>query len=71
MTWVIKAERDGSSPVEQRVERQGTAWRQARRLFAAGYDVTGVQYSAEPTPVPLAVYRFDGIRFIRLRKLRT
>lgn len=68
--WLLRAERNGAPPIEERVERQGTAWRSARRLFAAGYDITGVQYSVEDPPQPLAVYRFDGIRFVKIPKVR-
>jgi hypothetical protein len=67
--WVIRAERAASAPIEEHVERQGTAWRSARRLFAAGYAITAVQYSVDDPPQPLAMYRFDGIRFVRLRRL--
>jgi hypothetical protein len=66
--WAIRAERDGSPVIEERVERQGTAWRSARRLFAAGYSVHGVQYSVDVPPQPLAMYRFDGIRFVKLKR---
>jgi hypothetical protein len=68
--WLLRAERDGASPIEEQVERQGTAWRSARRLFAAGYAITGVQYSVDDPPQPLAVYRFDGIRFVRVEKIK-
>jgi hypothetical protein len=68
--WLIRAERNGDPPIEEHVERQGTAWRSARRLFAAGYEITGIQYSIDDPPQPLGVYRFDGIRFVKLPKVK-
>jgi hypothetical protein len=66
--WLLRAER-GDIPIEERVHRQGTAYRRARQLYAAGYDVTAVQFSAGEPPEPIAVDRFDGIRFVRIPKL--
>jgi hypothetical protein len=67
--WQLRAERDDTPTVEERYGRQGTAYRRARQLFAAGYAVTAVQYSVEDPPQPLAVYRFDGIRFVRIPRM--
>jgi hypothetical protein len=67
--WHLQAERGNELPLNEEVERQGTAWRRARRLYAAGYTVTAVQFSVGADPRPLAVYRFDGIRFVRIPKL--
>jgi hypothetical protein len=64
--WSLQAIREGSSPIAERYRRQGTAYRRARQLYAAGYEITAVQYSIEEPPEPLAVYRFDGIRFVRI-----
>lgn len=68
--WSLQARRGGEPPLNEEVERSGTAWRRARRLYAAGYAITAVQYSADEPPEPLSVYRFDGIRFVRIPKLR-
>jgi len=48
------------------VERQGTAWRRARQLYAAGYTILVVQYSIDDPPEPLAVSGFDGVRWKKL-----
>lgn len=64
--WSLQAERPGETPIAERHRRQGTAYRRARQLYAAGYSITAVQFSVEEPPVALAVYRFDGIRFIRV-----
>lgn len=62
--WELQATRPNTPAVEERYHRQGTAYRRARQLYAAGYEITAVQYSVDNPPVPLAVYRFDGIRFV-------
>jgi hypothetical protein len=67
--WSLHATRDDSPEIDERYERQGTAYRRARLLYAAGYQVTAVQFSVDDPPHPLAVYRFDGIRFVRVPKL--
>lgn len=64
--WTLQAERQGITPVHERYRRQGTAYRRARQLYAAGYRVVAIQYSIDDPPEPLAVYRFDGIRFVRI-----
>jgi hypothetical protein len=64
--WSLQAERNGEAPIAERYRRQGTAYRRARPLYAAGYSVTAVQFSVEEPPVALAAYRFDGIRFVRV-----
>jgi hypothetical protein len=69
LMWSLRAVRDDEPPIEERVHRQGTAWRRARTLYAAGYSVTAVQYTAGENPDPIAVFRFDGIRFVRIPKL--
>jgi hypothetical protein len=66
--WRLYADRPGAPHIEEEVDRQGTAYRRARQLYAAGYDVTGVQMSSDDPAAPLAVYRFDGIRFVRIPK---
>ena len=66
--WVLHASRPGDSPFTEEVERQGTAWRRARRLYAAGFSITATQFSVDSPPVPVASFRFDGIRFVRLPK---
>ena len=68
-SWELHGSRDTEPPVEERYHRQGTAYRRARQLYAAGYAVTAVQFSAADPPEPLAVYRFDGIRFVKVPKL--
>jgi hypothetical protein len=68
--WSLRAERDGQPAIDERYERQGTAYRRARQLFAAGYSVSAVQFSVEEPPVPVGVYLFDGIRFVRIPKGR-
>lgn len=69
-SWELRAVRDGEPVVDERYHRQGTAYRRARQLYAAGYAITAVQFSASEPPKALAVYRFDGIRFVRVPKLR-
>ena len=68
--WSLRAARGHEAPLEEVVERQGTAYRRARQLYAAGYAVTAVQLSGEEVPAPLGVYRFDGIRFVKIPELR-
>lgn len=63
--WELRAVREGSVPIEEQYARQGTAYRRARLLHAAGYEVTAVQFSVEDPPVPLFAFRFDGIRFVK------
>jgi hypothetical protein len=65
--WTLRAERDGDVR-EERVDRQGTAYRRARRLYAAGYQVSAVQFTVDGEPD--SVYRFDGIRFVPVPALR-
>ena len=67
--WTLQATREGSPGIDERYARQGTAYRRARLLYAAGYEITAVQFSVEEPPQPLAVYRFDGIRFVRVPRL--
>lgn len=67
--WTMQARRKGAPSIDERCERQGTAYRRARLLYAAGYEITAVQYSVEESPQPLGVYRFDGIRFQRIAPL--
>lgn len=67
--WTLQAQRADERLTEERYRRQGTAYRRARQLYAAGYDITAVQFSVEEPPVPLGVYRFDGIRFVPVPKL--
>jgi hypothetical protein len=62
--WELRATRSRVPDVEEHYHRQGTAYRRARQLYAPGYEITAVQYSIDDPPVPLAVYRFDGIRFV-------
>lgn len=69
--WTLQARRAAAPTIEERYTRQGTAYRRARLLYAAGYDITAVQYSVEEPPQPLATYRFDGIRFVRIPRLRS
>lgn len=69
MAFVLRAQRGSEAPLEERYERQGTAYRRARQLYAAGYRITAVQYSVDEPPQPIAVYRFDGIRFVRIPKI--
>jgi len=64
--WLLRAERDGATPVEERYERQGTAYRRARQLYAAGYAPTAVQFRVDGEVE--AVFIFDGIRFVRIPK---
>ena len=66
--WSLRAERTGTSAVEERYERQGTAYRRARQLYMAGYRITAVQYSVDEPPRVAGVFTFDGIRFKRVRK---
>jgi hypothetical protein len=68
--WILQAEREGAPTVEERYSRQGTAYRRARQLYAAGYAVFAMQFSAGDAPEPLAAYRFDGIRFERVPRLQ-
>jgi hypothetical protein len=65
--WILEAVRRNDEPVIERIDRQGTAWRRARSLYAAGFAVTATQFSIEVPPQPLATYRFDGIRFVPSR----
>lgn len=68
--WSLQAIRGDEPPIEERYSRQGTAYRRARTLYAAGYAITAVQYSVgAPEPEPVAAYRFDGIRFVRIPRL--
>jgi hypothetical protein len=67
--WSLCAVRGDEPPIAERVRRQGTAYRRARTLYAASYAITAVQYTAGEAPDPVAVYRFDGIRFARIPKL--
>ncbi len=66
--WLLRAERQGSAPVEEQYERQGTAYRRARQLYAAGYAPTAVQYRVDGEVE--AVFTFDGIRFVRITRGR-
>ena len=66
--WLLIAERNGEPDLEERVQRQGTAYRRARQLYAAGYTLLAIQFSIDEPPVPVATYRFDGIRFVRIPK---
>jgi hypothetical protein len=66
--WLLQAERQGEQ-IEERYHRQGTAYRRARQLYAAGYAISATQYSVDEPPQPIAVYEFDGIRFVRVAKL--
>ena len=66
--WSLQALRGDEPPIEERYSRQGSAYRRARLLYAAGYSITAVQYSVDDPPEPLAVYTFDGIRFVRVRR---
>lgn len=65
--WVLEIVRGDEAPFIEEIHRQGTAWRRARRLYAAGFTVTATQFSIEDPPQPLATYRFDGLRFVRTR----
>jgi hypothetical protein len=65
--WVLEAMRGNDAPFTEQIDRQGTAWRRARSLYAAGFTVTATQFSIETPPQPLATYRFDGIRFVPTR----
>lgn len=67
--WLLEAVRDSEPALTERIDRQGTAWRRARRLYAAGFTVTATQFSVDYPPVPLGAYRFDGIRFVRIPEL--
>jgi hypothetical protein len=62
--WMLEAVRGSDVPLTEETNRQGTAWRRARSLFAAGFTVTATQFSVDDPPQPLATYRFDGIRFV-------
>jgi hypothetical protein len=66
--WRLRAERDGTTPVEEEYERQGTAYRRARQLYAVGYAPTAVQYRVDGQIE--AVFTFDGIRFVRVPRAR-
>jgi hypothetical protein len=68
--WLLQAVRGDDTPVTEQIERQGTAWRRARRLYAAGFSVTATQFSVSDPPEPLTTYRFDGIRFVPAPKPR-
>jgi hypothetical protein len=68
--WSLRAERGSDPVIEERYERQGTAYRRARQLYMAGYRITAVQYSVEEPPQPVAVFTFDGIRFKRIPRAR-
>lgn len=70
MSWKLQAIRNDEPPIEEEYERQGTAYRRARLLYAAGYAITAVQYSVEDPPQPVHVFSFDGIRFVRIPMLR-
>lgn len=65
--WVLQAVRGNAVPLTEHMDRQGTAWRRARSLYAAGFAVTATQFSIDDPPQPLASYRFDGIRFVPCR----
>lgn len=67
--WTLQATRDDSPTIDERHDRQGTVYRRARTLYAAGYRITAIQFSVDDPPEPLAVYRFDGIRFVRIPRL--
>jgi hypothetical protein len=67
--WLVRAERGEDPVIEERVHRQGTAYRRARQLYMAGYAITAIQFSAGEPEEPLGVYRFDGIRFVRIPRL--
>jgi hypothetical protein len=67
--WSLQGSRGAAPLVQERYSKQGTAYRRARQLYAAGFEVTAIQYSIDEPPQPIAVYRFDGIRFVRLPKL--
>lgn len=62
--WLLRAEREGTAPIEEQFKRQGTAYRRARQLYAAGYAPTAVQYRVDGEVE--AVFTFDGIRFVRV-----
>jgi hypothetical protein len=66
--WRLRAERPGSIPIEEEYGRQGTAYRRARQLYAAGYTPTAVQYRVDGEVE--AVFTFDGIRFVPVRRGR-
>jgi hypothetical protein len=66
--WLLRAEREGSAPIEEQYGRQGTAYRRARQLYAAGYAPTAVQYRVDGEVE--AVFTFDGIRFVRVPRGR-
>lgn len=68
--WSLRADREGGPPIEERYNRQGTAYRRARQLYAAGYAITAVQFSVDEPPQPVGVYRFDGIRFVKIPRAR-
>jgi hypothetical protein len=69
--WTLQATLEGAAPIEEQYRRQGTAYRRARRLYAAGYSVVAIQYSIDEEPVPLGVFQFDGIRFVRIPELHS
>jgi hypothetical protein len=50
--WLLEAKRGEGHPVIEEIERQGTAWRRARRLYAAGFSVVATQFSIDDPPVP-------------------
>ncbi len=56
-------------PIREEFRRQGSAYRRARQLYAAGYAITALQYSVEDPPQLMAAYSFDGIRFVRTPSL--
>ncbi|HLJ66965.1 MAG TPA: hypothetical protein VKX16_06360 [Chloroflexota bacterium] len=62
----VQARRGDDAPLEERFRRQGSAYRRARLLYAAGFEIMAVQFSLDEPPQPLGVYRFDGIRFVRI-----
>ncbi|HEX8918421.1 MAG TPA: hypothetical protein VF898_07955 [Chloroflexota bacterium] len=67
--WLLRAERAQDPVIEERVHRQGTAYRRARQLYMAGYGITAIQFSATEPQEPLAMYQFDGIRFVKIPRL--
>ena len=66
--WTMQAVR-GDDHIQEGFRRQGAAYRRARQLYAAGYEITAIQYTIDEPPEVIAVYRFDGIRFIRIPRL--
>lgn len=67
--WSLQATKPDIATIAEEYRRQGTAYRRARQLYAAGYEVTAVQMSVDDPPELLDAYRFDGIRFVRIPSL--